>query len=170
MDIIKELKERIDYPLNSLEMLDKLDYKTNFITYKDLKKKDSIDDLLYPHNSCIILYLNTKNFGHYNCIFKYPNKNIVEVFDSYGKIVDNPLKYSEYSKKMVKGQKLLSKLLYKSKYEVEYNDFPLQGKKSSTCGRWVIHRLLNKKQNINEYINFWRKYKYRDFLISYLIV
>ena len=170
MNIIEELEKRVNYPLNSLEMLSKLNFKTNLITYKDLKKIKSIDELLKPYNCCVILYLNTHNFGHWTCIFKYPKKDIVEIFDSYGKIVDQPLSYSKYSKKAVKGQKLLSKLLYKSPYEVEYNDFPLQGKDSATCGRWVIHRLLNKNKDIYEYINFWKQYKYRDYLISYLII
>ena len=78
--------------LSSDDILKALDSKVKIIQYPDISKYKTIDNLLAPYNRVVILYLTTKNYGHWVCIFKNKN-NQIEFFDSYGIKPDNELKF-----------------------------------------------------------------------------
>lgn len=117
--------------------------KINIYTYDELRKFKNIDDVLKPYGRAIILYFwdTEPHQGHWVGIFKTP-RNSIEVFDSFGQ-VDRPL-YDIPKKFKIENNEnyaYLSKLLYDSPYETEYNEKSLQNKMSSVCGRYCIARL-----------------------------
>ncbi len=145
--------------LSDVQMVD--NSGANLYIYNELTKFNNLDDALGQNGAMIILYETKKNYGHWVCVFKR-DINIVEHFDSYGLMPDDELKFiPEYFKKQSK-QDLphLTRLLYNSGYNVEYNDHKLQSKMSDvkTCGRHVICRLKFRDIPIDTYINLLTEY------------
>lgn len=158
MDYNKIIKELINEPLSSSDILQKLDYKTNLIKYGDLAHYNNIDDVLGKYGACIILYELKNNFGHWTLLFKR-NNNIIEHFDSLGYAIDDELQFINLYFRKISNQLIphLSYLLYISPYKCEYNDFPLQEdcKNVATCGKWCVLRLLCRNLNINKFIKLF---------------
>lgn len=133
--------------------------KTKIISYTELYDYKTIDDLLAPYDNVFLLYLTKPNYGHWTLIFKYPNKNEIHFFDSYGYKPDTEFKFiknMEFRKASKQVYHYIVKLFLDAydKYKISYNNFQLQGhslpsKKISTCGRWCIARWIN--SNMNEY-------------------
>jgi hypothetical protein len=114
------------------------------LRYRDLQYIPDIDDLIEKKPVVILYPTNVEgNVGHWTCIWLYGNK--LRFFDSYSHFPDTEL---DWSPKRIYAY--LSNLLLNSKYDSEYNDYKLQGKKSTVCGNWVVARLslpqLNDKQ------------------------
>lgn len=158
MDFNSHINKEIERPLSDEEVLELCDNKANLMTYKDLHKYKNIDDVLGKHKACVILVETKPNFGHWCCLFKYPNKNTLEWYDSYGYKPDDELDFVEedYKRNNNMNYPHLTKLLYggSKKYNIEYNDKNNQSEKSniSTCGRYCGMRLKlrdldNKKFN-----------------------
>ena len=121
------------------------------ITYDELKKYNSIDQLLPNEKDyAIILYLNSKNNGHWVAIMRdkdKKDKTIIEYFDSYGQPIDQPLLWwnEEHLEGLGVDDIYLTKLLIKSGYKTVYNKEKYQNGNPDikTCGRFCIFRLLN---------------------------
>lgn len=144
-------------PSSGADILNYLDGKTNIISYPEIYRYKSLDELLYPGDSCVILYEYKDHFGHWCCIFKAPySPNTVEFFDPYGKIIDTEFKFvpEDFQKKHYPDNKYLSKLVYGSGYNLEFNDYPIQNEKNkdiATCGAHCAIRLENKSIPIDNY-------------------
>ena len=68
----------MDKPLSNYDVQNLLDNDVKVITYDELDRYKTIENLLYPYNKVVILYLATPDYGHWCCIFRYPdNKTIV---------------------------------------------------------------------------------------------
>src|ERR1700691_1710743 len=150
---------------------------TNVILYSDLNKYDNIQDILYPYNACIFLYLNKENYGHWCCVFKYPNQDGYECFDSYGIVPDDELKWTTDQFRLSNGQywPQLTYLLWHQDEPVEYNNYKFQGKNSSTCGLWCALRLNNRDMSLEEFkynfIDLPKKYNITpDDFLSYIFM
>lgn len=129
------------------------------LTYTELADVNDIEELLYPYDACIILYLTKRNYGHWTCVFR--RGKYINFFDSYGLKPDFELKwvpsYLRVETKQVKPH--LTYLLYKATYDgynIEYNNYALQQKSSydhhiATCGRHVAVRLMFKHLSPDEY-------------------
>lgn len=159
-DIEKAIKK---YPLGDDDIKFYLP-DAKIITYSDLKKYKSIDELL-PNNKsyAIILYEYEKNKGHWTCIMKYCDT--IEFFDSLADCgaPDSELKWNsaETNKKLGYNKPYLTNLLKKSNYDVIYNKLKLQkeNKKDiiNTCGRHCVFRILNmrdKNMDLLAYLKF----------------
>jgi hypothetical protein len=124
----------------------------NIIKYSDIPNYNNIDDLLI-NDKCVILYETKENYGHWTCIYKHGNT--LAFFDSYGNNFNEQTKFipTQLNKKLKNNHKNLIKLLYKSPYNVEFNEYPLQKLEEgvNTCGRWVIVRLQNPYVSVNEF-------------------
>jgi hypothetical protein len=118
---------------NSLSDADIKKYIPNVIIYDELNNLKKISLPL------VILYRTADNFGHWVLLHRTPEG--VEFFDSYGEIPD-----TQFNKIPPRFQRphYLTALLkdLNSSFQIHYNDYPLQGILSSTCGRWVILRHL----------------------------
>jgi len=142
-----QLKKEVGRSISS----DKLsDYcGCSFVCYNELKDKN-IDNVPLP---CIVLYLNTKNYGHYTCLFK--NHMGIHFFDSYGYSPDKEFEFAN-KKLNYKGVPYMCKLLRDFKGKVIFNEVPLQSsdKSVATCGRWCAVRIRYKNLTQEEFVEF----------------
>ena len=155
-DILDEYKKK---PLSNKNILKLLDGKTKIVLYPQLKKYKTLDQLLYPYDSCVLLYMTKENFGHWCCVIKIDDKT-VEFFDPYGTFPDDQLKMiPEYFRK-VSGQNYphLTWLLYHSPYKLTYNHHKFQknGADVQTCGRHCATRILLKEMPLKQYIELFK--------------
>jgi hypothetical protein len=152
--IIKKLEK---HSLSDNELLELVSNKANLLTYTEVSKINTMDELLGPYGACIILYLSKHNYGHWCCIFLV-GSNELEFFDPYGTYIDFQLKHiPEYFRK-VSGQMCphLSCLMINSPYLLSYNEYKFQKheKDISTCGRHVAIRLILRKLDLESYKDF----------------
>ena len=152
-----------NYSLSVDDMI-KLNPLANFVPYDKIHSIKNIDELLGKNGMAYILYLlQSPTYGHWVCLFKRDGK--LSYFNSYGFEPDDDFKYAiKGLRKLVNEEEpYLFELLSKSGYECEYNDYKLQGKHSTTCGRWVSHRLNNNLKSPDEYakgiLNYCKKHK-----------
>ena len=128
----------------------------NIWTYKDIHNK-SIDKLLGQTGKCIILFLNSENYGHWCALYR--NRYGINFFDSYGNKPDS--QYDFIPQGMAKSlngyiRELTSKL-YGEKLKgipVHYNDYRLQDwndKDIATCGRWCVVRLQYPEISVKDF-------------------
>ncbi len=138
-------------PLSSDDIERMLKGKTRIISYKQLMKKNNINQVIEPFGSAVILYEIKDNFGHWICLIK--RGDIIEQFDPYGYKPDNQRKFIPKAyKQMYYPDKHLVKLLLNSGYKIRYNHFELQDRNNhnmSTCGRWCVLRIIFK--DLDEY-------------------
>lgn len=148
----------MNVPLSGEEISNLLDRKVKVITYPELKRYRTLEELLYPYDSVVILYETIPDYGHWTCLFKYPKGNIVEFYDPYAGKPDSQLGYSIQTANDVNNEPLLVRLLYdyvvRKGGEIRYNDEPQQrlAKEIATCGRHCVVRLVMKNIPIDDYI------------------
>lgn len=142
--------------LSDEEVLRLVDGRSNLVLYEDIHNYKTIDDLLYPYDACIILYVFQKKpytFGHWVLMHKRGNE--LEYFDSYGKEIDYPLDEVPKNLKKQTNQDYayLTKLIVDSPYKIQYNDHQFQESdpKIKTCGRYVALRLLLKDLSLKKF-------------------
>jgi hypothetical protein len=98
-----------------------------------------------PPLPLILLYETKPNFGHWVCVVRTPEG--IEHFDSYGIVPDNELRWVPRRLARRTGQdvKRLMGMLYRESAErgvpINYSAHRLQGRDTSTCGRWCALRI-----------------------------
>lgn len=128
------------------------------LPYPDLLKARTIDDVLDQKGRLMLLYLTESEMsGHWVCLLKYRNSNIIEYFDPYGNYKpDGESKWltPEKLKQLGQSTKKLTQLLNASPYEIKSNAFPFQSEQMNmnTCGRHCTTRLYFKHLRLPEYI------------------
>lgn len=123
------------------------DSKVKVVTYTDLAKYSSIEDVLSPWGAAIILYMTKENFGHWVALFVAhaddSSGQTLEFWDSYAIPPDGELAMVPEHFRQISGQNyphltamINSCPLYK---RVIYNSVQLQKLKKdvNTCGRWA---------------------------------
>lgn len=156
--------ENID--LSELDLKRITNDKTNIISYEELEKVTSIDQVLGKYRSVIILYLTKEHFGHWICLFE-TQPNHLEFFDPYGLKIDEELNINnEFHLRIHNGMLIphLSVLLSTSNYIVTYNKTRIQKmlEHVNTCGRHVGVRLRFRDIPLKKYIDLLTKNKYYD--------
>ncbi len=146
-------KNCLSYALSDNDVKALLKGYTKIVPYSDLHKYKSINQLLKPYDSAVILYESEPNFGHWVSLIK--RKKSIEFFDPYGFFPDDELKWI---KPLIRIQNnadhtYLINLLLTSKIPIEYNNHALQGENPNiqTCGRWSVIRILFKNWNIDKF-------------------
>ena len=145
------------------------------IEYNDLADYNEITDLLTKPIDYVIILIETiaDNIGHWVTVLLYGNT--IEFFNSYGKAPDvqkNTL--ISKAKNIEFGQipNYLTNLLVKSDFNIVYNKLQLQkySNSSTTCGRWVVLRLLcllNQNMDLKQFLEFMIKLKNKFKKMSY---
>jgi len=141
-----------------LSAIDLMNYLpgVNIIQYHTLSQINKIEDIL-GKKGCIILYpVKSNTNGHWVSIHLNPKDNKIYFFDSYSGFIDTQLKYrcrNMYWKKSWSNR--LSKLLYDSKHEIDYNEFQLQSndRDDTNCGYWCLARLKLNDLTAQEFYN-----------------
>lgn len=127
------------------------------ISYPDLLKAQSLDDVLDEKGRLMLLYLTEdQNTGHWVCLLKRKGTDVVEYFDPYGGYgPDGESEWLSADELEEFGQdtKQLSKLIRNSPYKLVVNKTPFQKDKSdnNTCGRHCLCRLYMKHLSLPEY-------------------
>lgn len=146
--------DEVDKPMSMDELKHILKNRANVYVYPEIKRFKTLDELLSPYGSTVILYLTSPNYGHYTCINKIKN-NEVEFFDSYSIFPDKELNNITKQERMQLDQATnhLSKLMKESKYKLSYNHHKFQSKKSNvaTCGKHCIMRIFYKHLTLSKF-------------------
>lgn len=128
---------------------------TKIVVYTDLGNYDSIDSLFGDKDNLVILYETEDHYGHWIAVLRYPDHFLV--FDSYGVEIDKEIDWIPKDFRDRNGIcfTYLAYLLYTSPdlYRIEYNEYPLQEMipEITTCGYWVIARILFKSLSTDEF-------------------
>ncbi len=131
---------------------------TRVVTYPQLADAHSIDQLLYPYNSFVVLILlKNEDYGHWVCVLRQSPTRLL-FFDSYGIVPDNEFKWISQKKRVSLGEAedSLTRLFDQAKhdgYTVEYNEYALQKKNKTvnTCGRWCVMRIWDRDASVREF-------------------
>jgi hypothetical protein len=125
------------------------------MSYSELAKYQTIDQLFQRSNYICLLYETRSNYGHWVLISKL-SENTVEFFDPYGLSVDQELKYvpDNYRKELNEDIPHLTLLL--RGYKVVSSNSKLQKFKENvnTCGRHCVMRYKLRKMTLHHYIGF----------------
>jgi hypothetical protein len=134
---------------------------TNVVLYSQMCTYNSIDELIKPYNSCLILYEEKPNTGHWCCLTLHDN--LLEYFDPYGS--DKKMEYSGQPDSSLKfipepfrqesnqDVPYLSLLMLKCPYKLSYNEYQFQelDKYVKTCGRWCLLRICLKDLTLEQF-------------------
>jgi hypothetical protein len=169
----------MEYSLSGEEVLKLCDNKAKLVIYEELYNYKTLDELLHPWGSVILLYefkrdSNGDSHGHYVCLNNVPDGSI-EHFDSLGYRPDEELKEigitPEFAKKSRQDKQYLLRLLIDSGYPISYNEYHLQQDKKgiNTCGRWCGIRTFLKNLSLDKFAGlFMNKKLPSDLLITIL--
>lgn len=145
------MEKLLQEPTSDDFILSKLN--TRIIVYDDLKFCNNVDDL-FINDSFIILYKGLKGpIGHWCCVVR--RGNTLSYFDSFGRKPDDSLFFNDT-------YPYLSLLLFRSKYNLEYNEYNYQSKETSTCGHHCIVRILFKYKSLKDYQRFMDQFENDD--------
>lgn len=167
------ITNNIAKPLSNKEILSLIHGKANLVSYSNIHKYNSLDDLLGNYEACIILYEFKKNYGHWCCIFKL-NHNEVEFFDPYGVYPDKELKLinGDFKNQSKQDKPYLTLLMLESPYQLSFNHYKFQKFKKgiNSCGRWCALRIIFRFIPLDIFISiFNKKRKYsNDFYVTLL--
>jgi len=164
----------MDYSLSADDIKRFLNNKIRVIVYRDLSKFQNIDQILDPHDGCIILYETEHGYGHWTLLMR--TRWGIEFFDSYGVRIDDQIDQIRQNYRDIKGQIYphLTAMILNSGYDhIISNNVPLQKKSMDvqTCGRWCIFRFINRKSDLRSFIKLFESYKMgdKDRLIARLV-
>jgi hypothetical protein len=137
---------------------------TKILTYPQLANYKSLEQLLPKKDSYVVLlYLQTKNSGHWTCLSRH--KDTVEFFCSYGSKPDEPLSWipKETAEELGVARGLLTELFDNDKsFKKVYNHIDYQNDTDtsiSTCGDWVILRLKHRDIDLNHFYLLMKQLK-----------
>ncbi len=132
----------------------------NLVLYSEIHDMNNVEQLFGGLKFAILLYEYKSRSGHYVLLSKYDDGKTIEYFDSIYQFPDIVLKKMNMNlrKSLNEDKAYLVNLLDKSRYDIEYVDFMLQGKKTSTCGRWCGLRMRYSDVSIDIFIEFFKSY------------
>ena len=164
MNVIKRYR---NIALSNTDIENILDGKVNIVVYPELTDYDTIDELLGPYGSCIMLYETKPSYGHWCCINKI-NHNTVEFFDPYSSYPDDNLDHitTKFRKESNQFFPYLTLLLYNSGYNIDYNEFQFQKHANDikSCGRWCCLRVMLKYLPLQEFAQIFMRPDGDDFV------
>lgn len=162
----KLIKKIQSYSFSDKDMMRLVDDEANLVTYPEISKYKTLDELLGKYRACIILYLQKKNYGHWCCIFEREDSpGTINFYDPYGYFPDDELDFNskEKNKSLKQNIPYLSLLMLKDKdrYKYTYNPYKLQSqrKDNNICGRIVGLRINFKFLNDKEFYDLLSKNK-----------
>ena len=143
-----------DYPLSDGDIRQILGQDIRILTYPDLGKLKSADQMFDAKGRCILLFLTSSpTEGHWCCLLN--KKKGIEFFDPYGEppgeILDELPKARLEA--LDQNQPYLARLLRASGKPVYYNTHEFQKDKKSvnTCGRHCVVRCLYAPYSLETY-------------------
>ena len=129
-------------------------------SYTDLLDASELDDVLDDKGRLMLLYLTeNESTGHWICLLKLRDSNVVEFMDPYGNFKpDGEKKWltNETLREFGQDTNKLTKLLRDSSYTVKSSAVPFQQEEddNNTCGKHCLLRLYMKHLSLPEYAAF----------------
>ncbi len=148
------------YALSAQDIQDILEPDTKIFTYPAFNDMSSIEEAFDPLGRSVFLFLTeSPTSRHWLCMFK--RRGHIEYFDSYGGRPDSQRKWlsPEELERLDESEPSLTTLLRRSGYRVYANTYPYQSKREdvSTCGRWVVARLICKDMSNEQFYHAVRR-------------
>jgi hypothetical protein len=141
-------------PFSGKDIIEAVNGETKIITYPEIHKYETIDELCHPYNCCVILYETKPQYGHWVCVIKHDD-NSIEFFDPYGKSIDEQLEFipNGFRKQSKQDFPQLIRLFLNSPYNIVINKMKIQKftKDVSSCGRHCAFRLVLRHLALNKY-------------------
>jgi hypothetical protein len=160
------------YLVSSIDLKQKIRHKIKIVQYKDLFTYDNLVQLLPNKISILVILINTSpsGSGHWTVLMR--QDILLTYFDSYGKYIDEELKYISNANRMVLHETkpylsiLVSKLVNENNFTLTYNkiDFQRYANGINTCGKYevfITNSLLN-GLNLQESQKLLKHLKKRD--------
>jgi hypothetical protein len=143
-----------DYPLSDGDIRRILGDDISIITYPDLNKVKSIDQIFDAKGRCIILFLTSSpTEGHWCCLLR--KKKGIEFFDPYGEPPEAQKRGADPAllEQLGQRQPRLLQLLRESGQPVFYNTHAFQKDSPSinSCGRHCVVRCLYAPDSLEKY-------------------
>ena len=145
-----------NYSLSNYDLL-KIQPNIKITMSTDLSKLRFADQLFNFQGLGILLWQWSENAGHWLGLIK--KDSTIEIYDPYA------FKFNKINEKLNSNMgidpSVLINLIKKSGYKIIFNKTRNQEIKSddSTCGRWVLLRLLFKNYNIKEFNKILKDFK-----------
>jgi hypothetical protein len=160
------MRKALAYALSD-EDIRRLNPRTKILLYGDVKKYRTLEQLLRPFDSVIILYewqrTPEASIGHYITVNRVGPFGAIEHFDSYGILPDRELDQLRgtshaYRKMTGQDQKYLLRLYANSPNPIAYNQYPLQGMGDNiaTCGRFAVLRSTYRHMPLDEFAKLFQ--------------
>jgi hypothetical protein len=182
---IVDIRENIKEALSQEDLIQYLG-NIKVITYPELSRYETIEQVFNGKSYIILLYLQSPNTGHWVTLLNYnlDGHKIIEHNDSYGLYPDSELNFNSptLNKQLGQGIKYLTLLYNKAikekSYKVIYNKEKLQKLRGdklnqtneiNNCGRYCIFRILmyrDYKMDLYKYNQFLKSLS-RKYKISY---
>jgi len=164
--------EKIDLSGSDIETITQ--GAAHIMSYEQLHKYTTIDQVFGTKEAIILLYQTRQNFGHWTCLIKQSD-SVLSFFDSYGFKIDSELKYADYNLRIHQGKVVphLSHLILQSDYKVMSNTRRLQkfAKDINTCGRYTAMRVRLRHLNNDQFDRlFLNQRDSPDYLVSSLTI
>lgn len=161
------MQSLVSTSLSDEQIMRLVEGEANLVTHEKIREYSSIEDLLGPHQACIILYVtNATNqiYGHWCCVYKAPDGSI-NFFDPYGKAPDFTLSKMKHSGIQQFGNEpalvpLLGDFIDRGGH-VTYSKYPLQKKSKyiTNCGRLTGLRLQFRHLSNKDFNDLMHSYK-----------
>ena len=139
------------------------------LLYKALHKYDSIAQLVLEDNLRIILIESSPSYGHWVSLIKDGDTFIY--FNSYGFPPDYEMRFLKPFYRTLLGDDPSEIKRLSRGHKLVWNKVKLQGKDSSTCGRWQVAwaEAYNMGYSLKQFLAFLKKNKtttYDDLVIK----
>lgn len=132
----------LSYLVSSVDLKAKIKHKFRLIQYKDIFKYDNLFKLLPTKLSILVILINTSpnGSGHWTVLIR--QNNLLIYFDSYGKGIDEELKYVSKADRTTlhETKPYLSMLVKNSNLNLTYNNKQYQSYSDdvNTCGKYTV--------------------------------
>ena len=155
MSSTTDTSKALSWKLLNEQLMNRNGHGDKIIGIEKLKEINSVQELFGKDYFKIIYIGNYENIGHWTVIFDRSD-GCVEFFCSYGQIYDE---IKEFCERLDIG--------------CIYNTEKLQENNSIVCGKWVLARINNYPNDIDEFVDFFlifKKHFSPDQLVNFLYV
>ena len=164
---MSKVNKSIGIPLSNLEIENFLSSfsSTSYISYSSLPSYASLRDLFYDADfRVILLESDFNNVGHWIVILDR-GADVYEYFDPLAFAPDDlqsflnrgDMRKVTYFKDILQRTRKLNPKTYLEYYQRSPKTPSIQDIKASTCGKWVIQRVLSQKMSLLDFLDMFKR-------------
>jgi hypothetical protein len=138
--------DSLSYLVSSIDLKNKINHKIKIVQYKDLFKYNNLLQLLPNKISILVILINTSPSGSGHWVVLIRQNKLLTYFDSYGKQLDEELKYISNANRKVLHETtpylsiLVNKFVNENNFTLTTNNIEFQRYANgvNTCGKYVV--------------------------------